>query len=169
MALDCFMWVVGGHPGVSGETADKTYQSKKAFEIYSFSFGASNPMSIGSFSGGLGAGKVSISSFSIMKKTDSASPTLFTNCCMGTHFPEAHVVLRKSGGGIEAIEYLKYDFTEVFVESIQWSGSGGGDETPTESVSFGFGKIAMEYTPQKSKGEKGTPIPATWDLQTNTP
>lgn len=166
MAYDAFMWLKGGAPEAKGETTDKTYKDKSAFEIYSFSWGASNPVSIGSSSGGAGAGKVSISSFNVMKKTDSASPALFLNCCKGQHFTEAHVVLRKAGG--EALEYLTYDFEEVFVESIQWSGSSGGDDTPTESVSFAFGKVDLKYTPQKGKGEKGTAIPATWDIRQNT-
>jgi type VI secretion system secreted protein Hcp len=166
MAFDAFMWLKGGAPEAKGESTDTTFSKNNAFEIYSFSWGASNPVSIGSSSGGAGAGKVSISSFNIMKKTDSASPALFLNCCKGQHFTEGHVVLRKAGG--DALEYLTYDFTEVFVESIQWSGSSGGDDTPTESVSFAFGKVDLKYTPQKGKGEKGTAIPATWDLRANT-
>lgn len=166
MAYDAFMWLKGGSPEAKGETQDKVYKDKNAFEIYSFSWGASNPVSIGSASGGAGAGKVSISSFNIMKRTDSASPALFLNCCKGQHFTEGHVVLRKAGG--DALEYLTYDFEEVFVESVQWSGSSGGDDTPTESVSFAFGKVDLKYTPQKAKGEKGTAIPATWDIRHNT-
>lgn len=167
MAYDAFMWLDGGDPTAEGETQDATYKDKKAFEIYSFSFGASNPTTIGSASGGAGAGKVSISSFNVMKKTDSASPAMFTNCAKGKHFDAAHVVLRKAGG--TAIEYLKYNFEEVFVESIQWSGSSGGDDTPTESVSFAFGKMAIEYEPQLAKGEEGTKKTATWDIRTNMP
>jgi type VI secretion system secreted protein Hcp len=164
MAFDAFMWLEGD-PKAEGETTDKTYSAKKAFEIYSFSWGASNPVTIGSATGGGGAGKVSISSFNIMKKSDAASPPLFLACCKGSHYTNAHVVLRKAGG--DALEYLKYDFNEVFVESIQWSGSSGGDDTPTESVSFAFGKCDITYTPQKGKGEQGTAIPASWDLRSN--
>lgn len=165
MAYDAFMWLKGGKPEAKGETQDKTYKSKNAFEIYSFSFGASNPTTIGSAKGGAGSGKVSLSSFNIMKKMDAASPALFLNCSKGEHFTDAHIVLRKAGG--EAVEYLHYDFEEVFVESIQWSGSSGGDDAPTESVSFVFGKIDWKYTPQLAKGEKGTPIPASWDVRQN--
>jgi type VI secretion system secreted protein Hcp len=165
MAYDAFMYLKGGQPEAKGETQDKVYKDKKAFEIFSFSWGASNPATIGSQSAGGGAGKVSLSSFNIMKKSDSASPALFLNCCNGDHFTSAHVVLRKAGG--EAMEYLTYDFEEVYVESIQWSGSAGGDDTPSESVSFAFGKVDIKYTPQTGKGEKGTPIPASWDLRQN--
>ncbi len=165
MAYDSFMWLEGGDPPANGETTDDAYKAKKAFEIYSFSWGASNPVAIGSSSSGAGAGKVSISSFNVMKKTDSASPSLFVNCCKGQHFTGAHVVLRKAGG--TALEYLKYDFDEVFVESVQWSGSSGGDDTPTESVSFAFGKVSIEYEPQSAKGGKGNKVTGVWDLRAN--
>lgn len=168
MAYDAFMWLEGPNSGkpVEGETQDKTMSAKKAFEIYSFSFGASNPVTIGSTAGGAGGGKVSISSFNIMKKTDSASPGLFLNCCMGSHFDKAEVVLRKAGG--QAVEYIKYHFGTVFVESVQWSGSSGGDDTPTESVSFAFGQFTLEYLPQTAKGSGGSkPMTADWDMVKN--
>jgi type VI secretion system secreted protein Hcp len=167
MAFDAFMWLEGGDPEAKGETQDSGYKDKGAFELYSFSWGASNPTTIGSASGGAGAGKVSISSFNIMKRSDAASPILFLNCAKGKHFTAGHVVLRKAGG--TAVEYLTYDFDEVYVESIQWSGSSGGDDTPTESVSFAFGKVEIKYVPQKGKGEQGTAIPASWDVRTNLP
>ena len=165
MAYDAFMWFTGGQPTPKGESTDDTYKAKGAFEIYSFSWGASNPVTIGSGTTGAGAGKVSISSFNVMKRMDKASPVLFLACCKGAHYDKADVVLRKAGG--TAVAYLTYTFTEVFVESIQWSGSSGGDDTPTESISFAFGKCEMKYTPQDDKGNPGTAVPATWDLRTN--
>jgi len=163
MAFDTFMVI----DGVKGETQDSVYKDKGAFEIFSFSWGASNPATIGSTSSGAGAGKVSISSFNIMKKTESSSLDLFKACCKGSHFDTAYVVLRKAGG-TEAVEYLRYDFEEVYVDSVQWSGSSGGDDTPTESVSFAFGKVTISYFAQSSKGTKGTEAPkAGWDVRTN--
>lgn len=167
MAYDAFMWLEGGAVPVEGETTDKEYSKKKAFAIQSFSWGASNPVTIGSSSAGAGGGKVTISSFSIMKKTDTSSPTLFTNCCKGSHFDKAHVVLRKAGG-TAAVEYIKYDFDFVFVDSINWSGASGGDDSPAESVSFTFGKCAIIYTPQASKGGgKGTPVSGEYTITEN--
>jgi type VI secretion system secreted protein Hcp len=167
MAFDTFMWFDGGSPAIKGESTDSVYKGKSAYEIYSFSWGASNPVTIGSGTKGSGGGKVSVSSFNVMKKTDSASPIMFLACCKGTHYPKAHVVMRKAGGD-KPVEYLTYDFEEVFVESIQWSGSSGGDDTPTESVSFAFGKVDIKYTPQDEKGNPGTAVPASWDLRGNT-
>src|SRR5436309_4100688 len=101
MAFDAFVYFDAASSSglkVKGESTDDVYKSKGAFEIYSFSLGASNPVTIGSATEGSGGGKVSISSFNVMKKTDAASAALFRACCDGSHFTAAHVVLRKSGG-----------------------------------------------------------------------
>jgi type VI secretion system secreted protein Hcp len=134
-------------------------------EIYSFSWGASNPTTVGAGTG-LSAGKVSVSSFNIMKKTDSASPSLFQKCCEGGHFDSATVTMMKASGDSKApISFLVYDFTYVMVESIQWSGSSGGDDTPTESVSLSFAAVKVTYTPQAMKGGAAPqPVVAKWDL-----
>ena len=166
MAYDAFMWFEKNTIDVEGETADDTYKAKKAIEIYSFSWGMSNPVTIGSASSGAGAGKVSISSFNIMKKADAASAALMKCCMAGEHITKAHVVLRKAGGS--ALEYLKYDFEEVYVDSVQQSGSSGGDDTPTESVSFAFGKFTYTYQPQDKTGAKlGGEKTASRDLKAN--
>lgn len=170
MAFDAYMWLEGNQgkaPKIAGETTDAEFSKKGAFEIESFSVGASNPSTIGSGGGGAGGGKVSISSFNIMKKTDKSSPDLFLACCNGGHYDKAHVVLRKAGGGGQP--YLKYDFYMVFVDSVQWSGSSGGDDLPTESVSFSFGAASVNYNPQEATGAPGAPIEKQWSLVKNEP
>jgi type VI secretion system secreted protein Hcp len=158
MAFDTFL----KFEGLDGESTRSGFE--KWIEIYSFSWGASNPVTIGAGTTGAAAGKVSISSFNIMKKSDSASPTLFQYCCVGKHFPTATVKMNKASGDATALVFLEYDFTEVYVESVQWSGSTGGDDTPTESVSLAFGSVKISYTPQTTSGAPGTPVRGSWDL-----
>lgn len=155
MAFDAFLEI----EGVAGESRRKGFEKK--IEIFSFSFGASNPTTIGAGSGG-GAGKVSLSSFNVMKKTDASSTALFNACCKGKHFTKGSITLHKAGGD-SAVDFVKYQFEELFVSSIQWSGSNGGDDTPTESVAFSFGKVEITYTPQNADGSKGTPVVGMWD------
>jgi type VI secretion system secreted protein Hcp len=85
MAFDTFLDLAG----VEGESTAKGFENK--IEIYSFSWGASNPTTVGSGATGLSASKVSISSFNIMKKTEKSSPTLLAACCNGKHFDTALV------------------------------------------------------------------------------
>ena len=81
-----------------------------------------------------------------MKKSEKSSNPLMTACCTGQHFATASVVMRKATGTTGGqLTFLEYGFTDVMVESIQWSGSSGGDDTPTESVSFAFAKFAIQY------------------------
>jgi type VI secretion system secreted protein Hcp len=157
MAFDAFLKI----EGVPGEATRKGFE--KQMEIQSFSWGASNPSTIGGGQGGGGGGRVSVSSFNVMKKTDASSPILFQACCKGDHFPTAVVTLNKAAGAT-ALDFIKYEFDEVYVDSVQWSGSSGGDDTPSESVSFSFGKVSITYTPQNKDGSKGSPAVGAWDL-----
>jgi type VI secretion system secreted protein Hcp len=159
MAFDTYLKI----DGVEGEAMHAKHS--KEIEIYSFSWGASNPTTVGSGSGGLSAGKVSVSSFNIMKKTDKTSPVLFNACCNGKHFANAVVTMNKASGDAGQAPFLVYTFTDVMVESVQWSGSSGGDDTPTESVSLAFAKVEIEYQQQDAKGAVGKPVLASWDLQ----
>jgi type VI secretion system secreted protein Hcp len=92
MAFDAFLKI----DGVDGEATRKGFE--KQMEIQSFNWGASNPATIGAGGGGGGGGKVSLSTFNLTKKSDSASPLLFQSCCDGSHYAKAVVTLNKAGG-----------------------------------------------------------------------
>jgi type VI secretion system secreted protein Hcp len=91
----------------------------------------------------------------------SASPAVYSNLAIAGSNSHGTTSSRNR-------TYLIYKFTEVFVDSMQWSGSQGGDDTPTESVSFSFGKIEWEYYPQDTKGKLGKKVgPMSWDQREN--
>lgn len=162
MAFDAYLKL----EGINGEATRSGFE--KHIEIYSFSWGVSNPATIGTAGSGGGAGKASLSSFNAMKASDSASPSLFQACANGKHFKTASVTLNKAGGE-KALNYLVYEFENCFIESVQWSGSSGGDDRPTESLSLAFGKVKITYTPQAPTGEKsGEPVVAQYDVTTAT-
>jgi type VI secretion system secreted protein Hcp len=164
MAFDTFLFL----EGINGESTakiDNPPLPSKAFEIYSWSFGASNPSTVGSGKGGLSAGKVSVSSFNVMKKTEDASPQLFLNCCTGQHIAKGSIIMRKAAGkDNKQMTFLQYDFTELMVDSIQWSGSQGGDDTPMESISFAFATVFVKNYKQDAKGVMAIGSGASWDL-----
>jgi len=168
MSFDTYM-MIGDGSDVKGEATATGMTTPAAvgwIEIFSFSWGASNPTTVTTGATGLSAGKVSVSSFNVMKKTELSSCKLFSACCVGQHYPTAIVVMRKATGtsGGQQI-FLQYDFTDVMVESIQWSGSSGGDDTPTESVSLAFGAVAITYKVQAEEaGTLGDGANASWDL-----
>jgi len=170
MAVDAFIWFE--NPGVStapeGETLDKTYSDKKAFEIKDFSFGVENPTTIGSSTGGAGAGKIKFNEFTIKKTTDKASPLFFKNCCVGSHYKTVTIEMRKAGGDPTASgkPFLQFKFDTVFTTKIDWSGPG--DEGPEESITFVYGKLGVKYWLQvPDKGTQGDQKFSGWDQVQN--
>ena len=165
MAFDTFLFLLGVD-GESTATITEPPLPSKAFEIISWSFGASNPSTVGSGKGGLSAGKVQISSFNVNKKSENASPVLFQNCCTGEHIEKATLIMRKAAGGSnKQMTFLQYDFTHVMVDSIHWSGSAGGDDTPMESISFAFATVTIKNMKQDiASGKMVTGAGARWDI-----
>jgi len=162
MAFDAFLKL----DTITGESTDSKFAG--SMEIFSFSLGAMNPVTIGSAAGGGGGGKASLASLSFTKKTDMASPVLYQTCVTGGHLATGTVTLRKAGG--TALVYLTYGLQVVYVDSIHWSGSQGGDDTPTESVSLTFGALTVDYQPQDNTGApKGGAVHGGWNVQTNLP
>lgn len=146
--------------GVDGEATATGFEGQIVLD--SFQLGANNPTSIGA-GGGAGAGKVTLSNFTVSKRTDASSVPLFLACCKGDHFANAEVTIRRAGG--EQIEFLKYTFDTLFVEDISWSG-GTGDEGPMETLSLAYGSVEMTYTPQNADGTAGSAIVGGWNQMT---
>jgi type VI secretion system secreted protein Hcp len=149
--------------GITGESQKDG--AKGWIEIFSFSNGASNPSSV-AFGTGSGAGKVDISSISIQKQTDSASPLLFLSCCNGKHFSTGTLMVREAGGDSKVV-FFQYDLTQVFIDSISWGGAEGGGK-PSESLSVSCQQIVVTYFPQNADGGKGTKQVGGWSVLTNT-
>jgi type VI secretion system secreted protein Hcp len=150
--------------GITGESQKSGAEGW--IEIFSFSNGASNPSSV-AFGTGSGAGKVDLSSISLQKQLDSASPHLFANCCSGTHIATGKMVVRESTGGNTTQTYFEYDMTEVFIDSISWGGSAGGGK-PSESVSLSAKSLQVTYTPQNADGSLGSKVVKGWNVTTNS-
>jgi type VI secretion system secreted protein Hcp len=152
--------------GVESESQRKGHEGE--IEVKSFSFGGNNIASVGQGSGG-GTGVVSLNDFVITKITDQSSPALFQKMCTGEHYKTATLVLYKSGGEGGALPYLTYEFEELYVTSMSWSGSEGGDPLPFEQVSCAFGKVTVTYTVQSEEGTGEGDVVGSWDIRTRTP
>jgi type VI secretion system secreted protein Hcp len=159
MAYDAFLEL----QGITGESQKENHVGE--IDIMSFSWGATNSSSVGTGTGA-STGKVSVSDFSVMKSTDKSSPVIFQKCCDGSVIPQALVTLQRQVQG-EATPYLVYTFTNVFVTSVQWSGSGGAGDTPMESVAFCFEVGEVDYSPQNDDGSESGAIHGGWDVGAN--
>ena len=153
MAVDVFLKLAD----VKGESKDDKH--KDEIEVLSWSWGISNPVDARA-GAGKGAGKANFHDLNFMHAVDKSSPVLMKACTMGDHFKEATLTSRKAGKGQQ--EYLIVKMKEVFVSSVQPSGSS---EHPMESVSLVFGHIDLEYKPQKEDGSLDAGLHFIYDLK----
>jgi type VI secretion system secreted protein Hcp len=154
-SVDAFIWFDSDLPtaAIKGTSQDAVFPGSKGwFEIKDFSFGVENPTTIGSATGGAGAGKIKFNEFTIKKTSDVNSPTFFKNCATGAHYKTVTLALRKAGGSSTTAggAYLVYRFDTVFTTKVGWSGPG--DEGPEESITFVYGSINITYRPQNTDG-----------------
>ena len=178
MAFDMFLVLqstaaggVASTPVTADPTLDQCYKATFAnmpvVEIRSFSLGVENPTTIGSATGGAGAGRIAFKEASLEKSVDTLSPSLYQVSARGAHFDKMQVFIRRTGGATPGKPYLMYGFNMVFITDIDWSASEG-DELPVERVTFAYGSLVLAYYPQKPDGTFGTMKQARWNQTTNT-
>jgi type VI secretion system secreted protein Hcp len=105
------------------------------------------------FSFSLGFSKGVCSDLSVMKRMDAASAEITGAALLGTIYPSAVLVGRKAGTG--PFIYLKLTLSNIKFTSLQESGSSGGDDRPTESVSMQPSSVKIEAFEQDTSG---TPV-----------
>jgi type VI secretion system secreted protein Hcp len=154
MAVDFFLDL----GDIKGESQDA--QHKDQVRLHSYSWGGSQTTSV-SGAGGSGAGKVNLQDLSIMKDFDKASPKLLTAMTKGTHIAKGTLTAVKAG---DNGDFLKIEFTEMFVTSLQVSASS---EVPMESVSFSYNTADLTYKSQDDKGKLVTAGTWKYDLKQN--
>lgn len=155
MAVDYFLKL----DAIDGESVDSNH--KNEIQIMSWSWGASQVSSVAG-TGGSGAGKADLSDFSIMTYFDKSTPKLFKTIGAGTHIKTGTMTAIKSGA--DGKPYLKVDFKELFVSSLQISGSS---EIPTVSVSFSYNEIKIDYSMQNEQGNLTSTGAVTYNTKEN--
>jgi type VI secretion system secreted protein Hcp len=151
--------------GIDGESVSRGHE--KWIEIESFSWGESNPTSLGTSGGGAGTGKVQMQDFSFVMPFSKASPQLFLKCASGEHIASA-VLSASSPEGGRGQDFLKFALTDVLVSSYQTGGASGEEPVPFDQVTLAFAKIEIFYKEILASGEVGDVIHVGWDRLTNS-
>ena len=128
----------------------------------SVQFGASQT-GIRDAGGRASARRSSLTTFTITKRTDKASPKLFLACATGQHIQTAVLTFRDVVAGTAPYEYLTITLTDVFISS--YSVSSGGD-FPSESVSMSYSKIEYKYV-GKLNGQLLPAVTVSFDVVKN--
>lgn len=154
------------------DTRYKLQPDEFAIEVSSFYFGVDNIRTIGSASGGAGAGKAQFKALTLKKQVDGMSHYFFGMNTTGVHFDDVRLLIYKSGGDVgkaPAEPYIRYTFKMVFVTGVDYAGSTG-DDVPEETVELQFGAMQIEYLPLLKTGGTAPPdriVSAKWSVVLN--
>lgn len=142
-AVDYFLKI----DGIPGESTASGHENE--IDLESWSWGVSNASTIGSATGGAGAGKIRHDPLVITKHVDKATPKIFLACANGQHIKSLVLTGRRSEQG----DYLVYTFSNVICVSDKHSGTGG--ELAMEEVSFNYSKVQIDFKPRPPTGGVG--------------
>lgn len=158
MAIDAFIKL----GDIKGESSVKGHADE--IDVLAWSWGLSQSGTTHMGKGG-GAGKVNVQDLSFTHYVDAASANLIRSCCVGKHFPEAKIILRKAGEN--PLDYLTITLKEVIITSVSTGGSKG-EERLTENVTLNFAEFTYSYQPQDGKGaKKGGAIEVNYKIAEN--
>lgn len=157
MAVDMFLNI----DGITGESQDDAHGDE--IDVIAFHWGMSNT-GTAHLGGGAGAGKVNVQDLTFTKYIDKSSTDLMLFCCNGKHLTESVLIVRKAGE--EPLEYIKITMTDCLITAVN-TGAARAEERPTETITLNFGKVEVEYTPQKSDGSGEAPTIMGWDIAKN--
>jgi len=135
---------------------------EKNIELESWSWGASNPASLGGK--GLAAGKPSLSDFTCSFSLEAASPKLIEALCKGTHLDSFTFTGRKTGGDGKPYKFLIHEHKNCFITSF--SMGGGSTGVPTASLSIAYEAMSHKYFSQDTKsGSVSLVAEAKYDIK----
>lgn len=114
--------------------------------------------------GGGGAAKMSLQALQVDRPYDQGSPLLFNCMAAGKLLKQVTLVNTRPGaGGTQQIQSV-FTFSNCYVISQQWSGSG---DVPIESLQLNAGKMVVAYQPQGPNGMSLAVSQKGWDLIEN--
>jgi type VI secretion system secreted protein Hcp len=157
MAFNLFIKI----DGIMGESMDDRH--KDEIDVLAWAWGVSMVGSM-NMGGGAGAGKPNFADLTFTHNVDKASPNLFKACATGKHLKEAKLTARKAGKTLQ--EFLIITMSEVVVTHVTPTGNVA-DAGMIESVSLQFGKVDMEYKPQKADGSLDAGVHFIYDIRAN--
>ncbi len=147
---------------VPGITGSGTPKGPGYIDVLSWSWGMHNIGSQGSSSGaGRESSAPSVSEIVVTKALDKSSPLLWNKCVSGTHFVTVTLYMdpAPSSAGASTGDAMTMTMSNVRISRIS---IGSGGDRPSESLSFTFAKIKVDYTPQD-----GAAVHFKWDLKSN--
>ncbi|MDF9826554.1 type VI secretion system secreted protein Hcp [Ereboglobus sp. PH5-5] len=175
MALEAYLYiegVQGDSTSEVGKSASEIPAGAGPIEINSFSLDLNMPLVENrSGTGAVTVGRANFEDFETGKSLDISSGTLLFYCLSGKHINRAVVmVYRAAGEGDQGkpTRYLKITYSNIVITEVNITGSG--DEMPSETLKFNYGKVAYTYykTDARTGAATGQLANFFWDRVENS-
>jgi type VI protein secretion system component Hcp len=124
-------------PAQAGKSTITLSIGDQSSPVSAYSWGASNPVSVGSGGGGAGAGKVNVQDLSVSKETDAMTPSLIRAVTTGEHLQQVAVQFTKG------VFTSSYCLSDAIVTSVS-NGASARQDRPTDNVSFNFARFTFK-------------------------
>jgi type VI secretion system secreted protein Hcp len=147
--------------GIKGESIDVTH--KDEIDIDTFSWGVTHSGALG-VGGGAATAIPGFADFTFVARQSVASPALFLACAQGKQIAEAVLAARRVGN--VGLDYYTITFKDIVLTGFHEVGTEGTDDI-SESVSFAYGTVKVEYHRQDATGALGAAVTAGWNVKTN--
>lgn len=174
MAFDMFLVIPRGAndpPVIETPTINRAlataFRNSAIISVQGVEFGVSNPRAAAAASSGAESGKVQLSSLSIQRYVDVATPSLFSACASGRRFENVQLYFRHVGSGSTERTFLACEFVRAFITNISWSAAASADQ-PAETLILEYAALVIAYKPTNSDGSAGPISRASWDQSANT-
>ena len=115
-----------------------------------------------------GSGTVRATPFDVQLQLDS-NPLILPlqlAAAQGTVIPEVKVFLIRRDAG-EPAPFLVLELENVFINSVNLTGSGDPTSRPAVQIALNYGKVIFTVTPRQADGTPGAEITAAWDVVRN--
>jgi len=146
---------------IKGESVESSH--KEWSDLLSFDQGQSVTAPSGE---GRRRASVSLGDVVVVKELDKASPKIAEAVLTGEVFPKVEIELTATfGDDTRRLVYYSYELVNVRVTSYNISGSGQGDDVPTENFSLNFEEIKVTYTEYDSDGNSKGDVEYTWNVE----
>lgn len=153
---DMFLHVQAKRAGkIKGEASTSDHVDD--IEVRSWTWGVSSAAAVGSTEA---TAKRQYRHLTIVKGIDSASTSLLAALATNDEIKEATLTLRKAGG--EALDYYVMTLGQARIVAIDIAVDDQG--RPTETVSFAYTRIEIEYKRQQATGIGGASTSFTDDV-----
>ena len=143
--------------GIVGESTDKSHPNEIVVDSFDFGLHSNNLLGAG-----IATGKRNFQPLNINKVFDLSSPKLFQVCAAGQNINTGVISVRKQGG---THDFLTLTFNNLICSSDHVTGTT--KDGVSESLSFNYSKVQVQYNPQSTTGELLEPVSTGWDLKAN--